>query len=165
MRASPSSSIFQGLMCSYKAPTCSFVTGVRQFLVRFYATLDLDALQFAPKSCLVSQDRLLYWAISCLYATRQKNIMNEDQCQVQRRDFLFFGEKFGSGDHVRKDFLVCCKRIFNDRYTTFHLGLHFSVSMTRAAVLDLFFAGRVDSKPLMDPCFASRRSRTLEASK
>ena len=55
---------------------------MRQFFIRFYATLDLDALQLAPESCLMSQDCLLHWAIPSLDAARQKNIMNEDQCKV-----------------------------------------------------------------------------------
>lgn len=85
---------------------------MRQLLIGFYTTLDLDTLQLAPESRLMSQDRLLYWAIPSLYTARQKNIMNEDQCQVERRDLLFLSEKFGGCDHVGENRLVCCKRIF-----------------------------------------------------
>ena len=113
----------------------------------------------------MSKDRLLYGAISSLYTPRQENIMDKNECQVERRDLLFFSEKFGGRNHVGKNGLVYSNPIFQRPDALDIPGLHFNVSITRAAILALFFAGRVDSRLLMDPCFASRRSRTLEASK
>lgn len=44
-------------------------------------------------------------------------------------------------------------------------GLHFRVSITKAAVLALLLSGRLARMLLMEPSLESRRSRTLEASK
>lgn len=49
-----------------------------------------------------------------MYTAGEKDIVNEDQCQIVRRDLLFFGEKFGGRNHIRKGGLVCRKNIYTN---------------------------------------------------
>jgi hypothetical protein len=144
-------------------PTYAMIIGPCQFNIGFHTTLNFDSLEFAVQPRLVSQNCLFDRSISCLNTTAKKGVVDENEGQIQRSDLVLISEKIGRLEDFRKDGFV-----WDELRTMNVVGgvhVHLSVSMTRAAVLLRLFSGRDPITALIEPCFASRRSRTLAASK